>query len=201
MKYLFIFDMGGVVVRECSLWTGVIKALGLEDSETTLAAYLGPLQAASRGNISSMESLTLTAQRERLPVPRENYWQTLFHPVCNEQTVSLINTLRTAGQRVVCGTNTIDVHYEYHMKKGEYDIFDKVYASNIIGQIKPDITFWHKIRDAEKNYTFSDMLFFDDLKENVDAAASLGIHACLFTGAAGAAEYIRTVTGMSLKGF
>jgi glucose-1-phosphatase len=201
MKYLFIFDMGGVVVNECSLWPGVAQALGLGNNEKTRAAYFGLLQAASRGNISSMESLTLTAQRAHLSLPSENYWETLFHPVCNEQTVRLINILRTSGQRVVCGTNTIDVHYEYHMKKGEYSIFDKVYASNMIGQIKPDITFWHKIRDAEKKYEFSDMLFFDDLKENVDAAASLGIHACLFTGAAGAAEYIRTVTGMDLKNF
>jgi putative hydrolase of the HAD superfamily len=153
-----------------------------------------------------MEFLLLLSRREHIPEPAENYWKTFFTPVLDSQTVQIIHKLKEAGYRCVCGTNTIDVHYEYHLTHGQYDCFDAVYASHLMGQIKPDITFWYAIlgeenrlyRENKSKLKFGDMLFFDDNRDNVAAAASLGIQSYLFTTAGKAAAEISSATGPAL---
>lgn len=198
-KYLFIFDMGNVVVDSCSIFKDIINALGFKNiTEEQKDDMRNIFEATTRGNITSMEMLRIVAERNGLPEPTENYSRKFFKPRMIPETVELISKIKKAGFRVVCGTNTIDVHYAYHMEHKEYDIFDKVYASQIMRQMKPDVTFWMAIKNAEKDYDYNEMFFFDDMEENVKAAASLGINAHLFTDADDAAEYIRKVAGIEL---
>ena len=199
-RFLFIFDMGGVVSEHCYVWKHICDAMGLVDADRAYQSFKRLEYATLRGDISSMEMLELVARRAQLPLPQENYWASFFHPTLNGGTVSLIGDLKAAGARVVCGSNTIDAHYAYHVAHDQYRCFDTVYASHIIGQAKPDITFWHYIKKAEKRYDFADIFFFDDMQPNVDAAASLGIHAHLFTTADDARRYIESVTGCRVRG-
>lgn len=194
-QYLFIFDMGGVVSEHCYVWNQICHAMGFADDGDVCQSFRRLEQAVLRGDITSMEMLALVARRTHVPPPQENYWASFFQPVLNSNTVALINELRTAGNRVVCGSNTIDAHFAYHAAHEQYACFDAVYASHLIGQAKPDITFWHYIKQAEQHYAFADMLFFDDMAENVAAAASLGIHAHQFTTADDARRYIESVVG------
>ena len=190
---LFIFDMGGVVTSGFWVWENICRAMGIPNAAQAEKAHGGLINAACRGDISSMESLVLLARREHVAEPKENYWLSFFAPTVHTDTVALVQDLRAQGARIVCGTNTIDVHYQYHTEHGEYVCFDKVYASHLMRQSKPDITFWHYIRDAEIKYDFSDMFFFDDMAENVAAAKSLGIHAHVYTTAEDARAYIQRV--------
>ena len=48
-----------------------------------------------------------------------------FHPRLNEKTVAIIEKLRKK-HRVVCGTNTIDSHWECHMERGDYRFLTKL---------------------------------------------------------------------------
>lgn len=190
--------MGGVVSEHCFVVRHILEAMHLGEYETEWPRYRRLEQATLRGDITSMEMLQLTACRAGVPVPAENYWATFFKPELNAGTVQLISDLRALGNRVVCGTNTIDAHYDYHVAHNQYQCFDAVYASHLMGQAKPDITFWHAIKAAENKfcqYDFSDMFFFDDLPENVEAAASLGLHAHVFTTAEDARAFIESVTG------
>ncbi len=193
--FLFIFDMGGVMTTGFLVWEKICRAMGISDAVAAEKKHGGLIDAACRGDISGMESLELLARRENCAAPKENYWLTFFTPTLITETLALVRDLRAGGQRVVCGTNTLDVHYRYHVEHNEYACFDKVYASHLMRQIKPDITFWHYIKTAEKSYDFSNMLFFDDNKSNVAAAESLGIHAHLFTKADDARIYIESITG------
>lgn len=188
MKPLFIFDMGGVMVRNFSVWEKLPSLL--EVSEPYLKAQAGLLNSMMRGEISSSEFFIILAHRLKKTVSPENYWGSLFHPELIPQSIQLVNELRQRGYRVVAGTNVLDVHYDYHMHHKHYQCFDKVYASHIMGVIKPELSFWHyilaqenKMREwqGKEQYTFSDMYFFDDDIENVNAASSLGINAFLFT--------------------
>lgn len=228
-KYLYIFDMGGVVSEHCFVWKQICASMQLPPPETTCSrgSFQKLENATMRGDITSMEMLELLAKREGRPVPAENYWKTFFEPIIQPETAALIRDLRAAGNRVICGTNTIDVHYQSHIDHGDYKLFDAVYASHLMGQVKPDITFWHYIRDAENalpagdrlsgdssrsigsdrslgsnrpadGWNFSDMFFFDDMEKNVAAAASLGIHAHHFTSARLARDFIQEVTGFPL---
>jgi putative hydrolase of the HAD superfamily len=84
--------------------------------------------------------------------------------------------------RVVLGTNTIDSHYKVHINRGDYSIFQKVYASNVIGYAKPDINFYKYILDSEKIEP-SECILIDDSPKNVEAANSIGINGIVFSDA------------------
>ena len=93
--------------------------------------------------------------------------------------MDLIKQLK-GRSRVVCGTNTLDPHYDYHLSRGHYDIFDAVFASNKIGLSKPDPEFYRYIlRDEGVNP--ENAFFVDDTEVNVLSAERMGINATLFT--------------------
>jgi FMN phosphatase YigB (HAD superfamily) len=90
--------------------------------------------------------------------------------------------LELDGTRVVAGTNTIAPHYDIHLRRGDYDIFDIVYASHLMGLAKPDPAFYTCILEHE-SCSADRAVFIDDFPENVEAARALGIGSLLFTGA------------------
>ena len=82
--------------------------------------------------------------------------------------------------RVVCGTNTIQSHWENHLERGDYSYFDQTYASNKIGVAKPEPLFFKLILEAE-GYLPENTFFVDDKEKNCKAAASVGINTELIT--------------------
>ena len=93
--------------------------------------------------------------------------------------IDIIKQLKN-DSRVVCGTNVFDSHYDYLMHRGNYDIFDAIFASNKIGLAKPHPDFYRYILDKE-GIKPEDAIFVDDFEENVAAAKKLGITSILFT--------------------
>lgn len=175
---LYIFDMGGVVVQNCDVFPQVYDYLKV--SKAKFQELCGPnFDLLSAGKISVSEFWRLFSQSYGSPVERDLFAE-FFHPVVDQEVVKKITELKRKA-RVVCGTNTIGCHYQYHQRHGEYDVFDKVYASNIIGFSKPDPEFFRYIIRHE-GVTPGETCFFDDLAENVAAAAGLGIKAIQFTG-------------------
>ena len=118
-----------------------------------------------------------------------DWFRILFHPVLNEETVALIKDLKKMGHRVVCGTNTIESHYDNHLSRGDYAYFDMTYTSVHLGVRKPDPEFWKIIMEAE-GFSPEETYFTDDRRENVDAAAALGIHSYQFDNASGFRKFI-----------
>ncbi len=186
---LFIFDMGGVVTTNASEVRGrAAKALGVTFEEMQAAVSEG-LQAQDGGLFSALTCGKITEKEfwaqvgARLGKTIEtDYFHLYFHPVMNEDVKKIILGLRKKGHRVVCGTNTIQTHFLNHMARGDYEIFDQTYASQLMGAKKPDPLFWKLILDAE-NADASEAFFTDDLEENARAAAALGIHTFQFTNA------------------
>jgi putative hydrolase of the HAD superfamily len=65
---------------------------------------------------------------------------------------------------------------------GQYAVFDKVYASHLMGLAKPDADFFTYILKAE-GMKPEEVFFTDDLARNAEAAAGLGIASLAYTGA------------------
>lgn len=84
--------------------------------------------------------------------------------------------------RIICGTNVIDSHYKIHLRNGDYAVFDKVYPSHLMGVSKPDPEFYRRILENEQVQP-GEAFFTDDLKENVEAASLIGVHAVLYRSA------------------
>ena len=179
---LFIFDMGGVVTTTfpLDLLTG---KLGLSKAEfLEICRENGNIwEKLEKGFINVREFWTCfnqaAATRGIKPV-QYDLFRLYFHPTLQTRTAELIAALRKK-HRVVCGTNTIDSHWENHLERGDYAFFDQTYASNKIGEAKPNPNFFQLILEAE-GYKAEEAFFTDDKIENCQAAAWLGIRAVQF---------------------
>lgn len=208
---LFIFDMGGVVTSTFPL-DALCARLGLtsddffaitrmngdniwhklETGKITTADFwssfntrVGMLQRTLYDGILKTEDLlTLSpgSDIQEVPQVRHDLFRLYFHPRLDSQTAALISDLRRK-HRVVCGTNTIQSHWENHLERGDYALFDQTYASNKIGAAKPGADFFNLILEAE-NCAPKDAFFTDDKNENCEAAGKIGISAVRFTSAA-----------------
>ena len=185
---LFIFDMGGVVTTTFfhSGKSRFFEKLGVTAEEFNTFSAKADLHALDIGQITVSQfwkNYNEVIARERPELPRAEFdlFRLYFHPKRNEGTVALINDLRK-NHRVVCGTNTIDSHWENHCERGDYSFFDQTYASNKIGIAKPDPKFWQTIMMAE-GFEPSKTFFTDDRLDNVEAARDIGINAVQFTTA------------------
>ncbi|MCR5187737.1 MAG: HAD-IA family hydrolase [Treponema sp.] len=197
---LFIFDMGGVVTSTFKI-DSIFEKLHLsrqdfyqicklnnndiwhklEIGQTDVNSFwkefnlrVEVLQRENADNILSLGHPEIECKEvENIPQVKNDLFRLYFHPQLNEKTVELIKALKNK-HRVVCGTNTIQSHWENHLERGDYTYFDQTYASNKIGLAKPDPDFFKLILEAE-GYKAQDAFFVDDKEENCRAAASLGI--------------------------
>ncbi len=209
---LFIFDMGGVVTNTFKM-DSIYKKLNLEKSDFNNICRNGSrnieqelntgkigssefweefnrrIESLKSGKIEGFEEVFQTENSEKfslVPEVTTDLFRLCFHPSKNLETIELIQKLKKK-HRVVCGTNTIQSHWENHMERGDYSFFNQTYPSNKIGCAKPDPHFFELILEAEETPA-NKSFFTDDKLENVKAAASLGINAELFTSAAELSE-------------
>lgn len=186
-KTLYIFDMGGVVTTTAALSGRVSRIIGMDDDEfERICTGQGSgedniFTQCSDGVIDTKGFWTEFTKRSGIKV-KTDWFKWLFHPVTNTDTVRIVKILREQGNRVVCGTNTISCHFQTHMERGDYSIFDQTYSSCNMGVSKPDSDFWNIILEAE-GAAPADCVFIDDRQDNCDAAAALGIRAICFTDA------------------
>jgi len=195
---LFLFDMGGVVARNVAVEDAVAKAVGMSESEFYAACKydrdargktinekidMGDadiMTMLSNGEITTGEFWSEFKKRTGVRAAME-YLGIFFNPVLDDGVVEIVKALRKK-YRVVCGTNTIQSHYDIHLARGDYALFDKTYASNIIGASKPDVEFWKRIMLGE-SVAPEDIFFTDDNEANCAASSSLGIRTFRFTNA------------------
>lgn len=178
MEKIYIFDMGGVVAQQTNVLPQVAAHLGisLEDVRAWSKEYAIPLM---EGKLSTREFWEIFSERSGISVEEELFGK-FFQPVLDTDIYTLIKRLKSR-HRVVCGTNTIVEHYAFHVKRGDYQVFDAVYASHLIGIAKPRPEFFQHILEQEK-IPPSQAVFIDDSFENVAPAQRLGIHAIHFEG-------------------
>lgn len=177
---LCIFDMGGVVANNTSVVPYISKELGINDKEFLELAGIETFILLQTGELSSKDFWEKFSKNFGKEI-KDDLWAKFFKPTINNETVEIINNLKKKI-RVVLGTNTIDSHYNVHMERKDYDVFQKVYASNLIGYAKPDVDFYYHIL-KEEGVKPEDSIFIDDTVKNVDAANSIGINGIVFTDA------------------
>ncbi len=180
MFSLYIFDMGGVVANSnagteprllpsCNDEMAAIFKIGGDDFD-----------ALTIGAIDSSEFLRRFAAKTGGEIEKDLLTR-CFHPEPDRDVLGLIDTLKKHA-RVVVGTNTITPHYDIHIRNGDYNAFDEVYASHLIGLAKPDPAFYLHIIEREDR-TPEETVFIDDTEVNVEAARRIGIHAFVFKDA------------------
>ncbi len=169
--------MGGVLTYNTDVFPNIINYLKITEEE--FITYSGEnLRKLIDGKIGTDEFWTKFSLKYGKKV-EEELFSKFFNPKINQRTRDIIERLKEIS-RVVCGTNTLDSHYDCHLKHGDYNIFDKVYASNKMGVSKPDPDFyWYILR--EEGVKPEDTVFIDDTEENILSAQKIGIKSILFT--------------------
>jgi len=179
MFKLYIFDMGGVVSRNTSVVPDISAYLEFNGAEMIEFAR-DDFEALTTGAIP-VEEFTRRFSLKSGRAVEDDLLTRFFHPELDLDVVNTIDNLKN-GARVVAGTNTITPHYDLHLQKGDYEIFDAVYASHQMGLAKPDPDFYTYILDRE-GFSPEQAVFVDDVPANVEAAEKLGIHSFVFTNA------------------
>jgi putative hydrolase of the HAD superfamily len=179
--------MGGVIIRDYVIWPELMAYLGLPDKNFYKkdSRFHEALLRHGRGEIHENDLWSIyteTTGRVIPPDATESLLGKFFHPKMNEPVVQIVQQLKAAGMRLAIGTNVIDSHYNIHIKLGQYDLFDKVYASHLMGIAKPDPAFYAYILKAE-GVPAQDVFFTDDTIENVNVAANAGLNAFQYTNA------------------
>jgi putative hydrolase of the HAD superfamily len=173
---LYIFDMGGVVARNTDVFPDVLSYLDITREE--FLTFAGEnLEKLFNGKVSTDEFWARFSSRYGREVKEELFGK-FFHPSIDREVIALIRQVK-ARSRVVCGTNTFDPHYDYHLSRGHYAIFDAVFASNKIGLSKPDPEFYRYILKNEV-VNPENTFFVDDTEVSVLSAERMGINATLF---------------------
>lgn len=117
----------------------------------------------------------------------DTLWNSLLGKI-PPQRLDLVQELRKKYQvGVLSNTNEIHIDAVHEMLKAEHglerfdSIFDWVFYSHEMGLAKPSAEIYEKML-AELNTSPERVLFFDDLKANVEGAKAVGIHAVQVTG-------------------
>jgi len=182
--------MGGVL--SCDFNDIPVISDYLEITEENFFIYAGEnFRKLLDGKINSNEFWVRFSLRYGKKVKEELFGK-FFNPGTIQGTKDIIKQLKS-DSRVVCGTNTIDSHYYYLLNQGSYDIFDEVYASNLMGISKPDPDFYWHILNKE-GIKPENTVFVDDAEENVLSAQKIGINSILFTDPASLKQQIKTLS-------
>lgn len=180
---LVCFDLGGVVIRICRSWPEGCKAAGMElrgdpsrmphaEHWESLGAQLGsgkidPQTWSDR--MSRMLSGLYSAAEVRAI---HSAWILGEY----EGIADVIDRIHEAGLETAALSNTNSDHWA---QMNQYPAFLRVrrrFASHEMGLLKPDPAIYREF-ERRSGRRGSEILFFDDLPDNIAAARALGWHA------------------------
>jgi epoxide hydrolase-like predicted phosphatase len=99
----------------------------------------------------------------------------------NQEIIPFVNKVRK-HYRIAVLSNTCECHWNKVIQVSSLiKIFPHLYTSFYLGVMKPDKSIYIKVC-AAMNIQPNEVLFIDDLKENIDGAILSGMNGILFTG-------------------
>ena len=192
------FDIGGVLVRICRSWEEGCRAADVP---------LRPFEEKP-GHLERRQSLVATLQRgdiadddfhRRLSDLFDGIWSpaevsrvdTAWLLDAYPGTLEIIRDLDHAGVRTTCLSNTSEGHWRSLLEYENVAGLGSHHASHLLGLAKPDAriyTEFERLVDARPE----EIVFFDDLEDNIDAAVTRGWDAVRIDHLADTAAQMRT---------
>ena len=179
-----IFDLGSVLVKNTFRENIINSNIPDEDYEYLIFKYAEMSQHITE-TMSTDEAIELF--KTSLKPEFKKYAKEIF-TVLNtgikpfEFTESMIKNLKDKGYKVYYLSNWNRASFELCKEKGLFDflkLFNGGIVSYEVDMMKPEKTIYNLLID-KFSINPSKAIFFDDRKENVDAAISVGLHAEVF---------------------
>jgi putative hydrolase of the HAD superfamily len=188
MIEVLLFDLGGVLV-EYSGVREVARLLPVETSESEILERLSRCphtEAFGRGQLSRQDFGERFVRDWGIDLAPERFleefrsWSKCLLPGAIELLASLRSRFRLAAL-----SNSNELHWERNSGDlGVTDLFEVAISSHHIGLRKPDYRIYLAALDR-LGVSPDSVMFFDDVHENVVAAAELGIRAFQVDGVPG----------------
>jgi glucose-1-phosphatase len=178
-----VFDLGGVVVRVCRTWEEACARAGVDVREPEWFAAFelrerrsGLSDAYQSGKIAcadyfagiarATDGLYSAEEVERV----HRAWIAEDYPGIE----GVIDELNERGVVTACLSNTNRAHWD-DLRRGSRACaaIARPLVSHELGAVKPDDAIY-RLAERELGVSPSELLFFDDLEPNVDAARRLG---------------------------
>jgi len=182
----YIFDLGNVIIRTNTqpaydVWAKYAN----RDPQTISHGFEADevFRRFEKGQISSTDYFHYWLDLLNMDITYPEFvegWNSIYEGLFPE-AVSAVKSLASEST-VVALTNTNEIHSARWptLYPEVVDVFDRIYISNEIGLRKPDAECFNYVLAQEKLKP-EDCMFFDDVPENVTAAAELGIQSVLVT--------------------
>jgi HAD superfamily hydrolase (TIGR01509 family) len=177
-----LFDFGGIVIEWCP--AEFVNRIFSERCEKDRPYHLAeifstePWTKHDQGFLTLDEAMTdILRIRQDLDVSDvQRFLHTIpFHRRVIPEGVALLQEFKSRGIPVFGATNHGQDYYDATLKEHAfYSQFDDIFVSFREGVTKPDVGFFEKLL-AKFQLKPSECLFFDDVKENVEAAQEVGI--------------------------
>lgn len=192
------FDLGGVVVE-----SAVPKFLAY--AEKTLGVNHDSFYKSFDAHRDGLEAGTITPERfwqqlckdlglEYHADPDLHLWTTHFiedSPIRTE-VLNLADRLRANGYKVGMLSNTTVQHVALNSTRHIFGHFEPALMSNEIHAIKPDAEAY-LILTKELGLEPNEIIFVDDLEENVAGANAVGMHGIKYAGYAPLVKELRSL--------
>jgi HAD superfamily hydrolase (TIGR01509 family) len=176
---LAVFDLGGVVVRICRGWDEACAAAGIDarplrDPRSQGHLIAPVVHAHQRGAMdcdryaAELASIVggVTAREARQV---HDAWILGDYP----GIAQAIDRIHAAGLDTACLSNTNASHWERLHSSDAFLRIRRRHASHLLGLVKPDAAIYRAF-ERDTGAAPADIVFFDDLPENVDAARACG---------------------------
>ena len=199
---LFVFDLGRVILPfEIKPIIPTLHAYSRRKNELTVADmqaelfdwFTGSYIPYETGEISTERFFSDVVKRFDLEMTIEQFsamWNGIFSE--DQKVCGLIKRLKSKGYPLFLLSNTNELHFDYVL--GSFPIvaeFDELILSYKLGTRKPLRSIYEEIF-KRAHVQPSEVLFIDDMEENVAAAAEMGIRTHHFKGADGLLELLRS---------
>ncbi|MFO0828040.1 MAG: HAD-IA family hydrolase [Phycisphaerales bacterium] len=190
------FDLGGVVVRICRTFEEAVLSSGVPlrhapDDKAWMARARGLMDAHQLGQLSG-ESFhrAMSDALSGLYTPQE--FERIHAAVTRDAYANIestIRAIRAAGIVTACLSNTNDDHWRVLVEMPALKALDHRFASHLWGVAKPNEAIYRRF-ERELGVRGDEIVFFDDLPENVAAAGALGWDALLIDHAGDTASQV-----------
>ena len=177
---LITFDLGGVLVRICRNWqegclAADVEIRAFEETDDHVARRNALINSAHVGDIRTdafirgMHEVFERTWNEDEIRRVHDAWVT--GPYAD--TLTLIEDIHAAGHATACLSNTDESHWESLIRNETIAALGHRHASHLLGLRKPNPAIWTAFEELVKRPA-EDIVFFDDLTENVTSARMAG---------------------------
>ncbi len=183
MPLIVVFDLGGVLARINHSWQAAAKEAGVEislpTSEPTSFVLLDEFNTYQAGEIAIDPYLHALSALLECSVADALAVHNAILRFEYEGVSELISELHDRGIATGCLSNTNAAHWTELVETGRFPSIAQLQipmASHLVGLNKPDVRIFQAYCDAA-NILPADVVYFDDARENVAAAAAMGLRA------------------------